>query len=257
MYINLTNFISYILSLPLRILLKFERTKQHALRVIKKLSTTGGHEHFKRQSDNPLWRNKFLRFIDLYINLPTVTSYILNGRMQQPLYKAFGGSICDYCHWWIPQGETHQYCQDQLNQKLDEWPDDSSLLKNILAWWIELELCSYCEHPYQDHLNGGIQEPCRHSGCTCPTFVSEEYMAWQQYCKSLDEIETKRQGEKEAAWTLHQLAQDRAYRKAVEASWSEDKPDDAEWPDYKEEEEEPTHTQVWYTESPGGHNYYE
>lgn len=88
-------------------------------------------------------------------------------------------------------------------------------------------------------------------------FVSEEDEASRQYDAYLRNIEAERQRQVDADWAFYILEQDRAYREAVEASWAEGEPDDAEWPDYEEEEEEPTYTQVWYTESPGGHNYWE
>lgn len=121
-----------------------------------------------------------------------------------------------------------------------------------------MELCSCCGHPYKDRLNGGIQEPCCNPHCLgCPQFVSEKDMAWDAFGEYLREKEEERLHQADADWALHILAQDRAYREAVEASWPEDETDDAKCPDGEGEEEPPYYTQVWYTESPGGHNYYE
>lgn len=120
-----------------------------------------------------VWREKLLNPIHELINLPHYVAQDL----EDELFLLF----VDQAHLEdeIP-GENY----------VSDLPEDDS---TDYRGWGDVELCAYCRHPFEDHLNSGIQEPCRHSGCTCPTFVSEEYMSWQQYCKSLDEIETKRQ----------------------------------------------------------------
>jgi hypothetical protein len=186
-----------------------------------------------------IWREKLLSPIHDLINMPHYVAQDL----EDELFALF----VNQAHLDEDEIPKENYASDL--------PDDNPA---DYRGWGDDEPCANCGHPYQDHLNGGVQESCHNPHCFgCAQFVSEADQAWNDYLE-------QKEAEERACNALWDELQRQAEKDFEELIWQQmmdalSENDDAEWPDEEdeEEEEEPTYTQVWYTESPGGHNYWE